>query len=142
MPLVPGAEAYIPCSTPGQPFMNKPAYFRKRPPSPDDSEGLLWRLVAALVAVPIFEASLFLGMYLLFPSRSMGYLFLMIPLWVHGVYLGVAVATGLLFGFGGITWLLGHLFFTHHENERSRLVTSVLWGALAGLAFTASWFVP
>ena len=122
--------------------MNKPAYFRKRLPPPDDSEGLLWRLVAALVAVPIFEASLFLGMYLVYPSRGVGYLFLMIPLWVHGVYVGAAVATGLLFGFGGITWLLGHLFFTHHENERSRPVTSLLWGTLAGLVFMASRFVP
>ncbi len=120
--------------------MNKPAYFRKRPPAPDDSEGVLWRLVAALVAVPIFEASL-LGMYLVFPSRSMGYLFLMIPLWVHGVYLGAAVATGLLFGFGGITWLLGHLFFTHHENERQVWLTSALWGSLGGLVFLASYFV-
>lgn len=125
-----------------QPLMNKPAHFRRRPPLADESEGLLWRLVAAMVAVPIFEASLFLGMYLVYPSRDIGYFFLMIPLWVHGVYVGAAVAAGLLFGFGGITWLLGHLFFTHHPSERNRLVTSILWGAFAGLVFMASWFVP
>lgn len=122
--------------------MNKPTHFRKRQSPTEEGEGLLWRLVAAMVAVPIFEASLFLGMYLVYPSRDIGYFFLMIPLWVHGVYVGAAVATGLLFGFGGITWLLGHLFFTHHENERNRLVTSILWGAFAGLVFMASWFVP
>jgi len=122
--------------------MNGPTYSRKRSSPIDESEGLPWRVVAALVAVPIFEASLFLGLYLLYPSRGMAYLFMMIPLPVHIAYVGLALAAGLLFGFKGITWLLGHLFLTHHENERNRLVTALLWGALAGLAFTASFFVP
>jgi hypothetical protein len=123
--------------------MNRSTYSRKRvSSSPDESEGLGWRLVAALLAIPIFEISLFLGMYLVFPSRGMGHVFLAIPLWVHGVYVGAAAAVGLLFGFSGIVWLLGHLFFTHHENERNPLVTGLLWGALAGLAFAASYFVP
>lgn len=119
--------------------MNRLPYLRKRPSAADESEGLGWRLLAALVAVPVFEASLLLGMYLVYPSRGMAYVFLSIPLWVHGVYLGAASLTGLLFGFKGITSLLGHLFFTHHENERNRLVTALLWG---GLAFVASRFVP
>jgi hypothetical protein len=121
--------------------MNQPGYRRKRPSS-DESEGLLWRLVAALVAVPVFEVSLLLGMYLIYPSRGIAYVFLSIPLWMHGVYAGAAALVGLLFGFNGITWLLGHLFLTHHENERNRLVTALLWGALLGLAFVASHFVP
>jgi hypothetical protein len=122
--------------------MNQPGYLRKRHSPSDESEGLLWRLVAALVAVPLFEVSLFLGMYLIYPSRGVAYFFLSIPLWMHGVYVGTAVLIGLLFGFKGITWLLGHLFMTHHENERNRLVTALLWSGLAGLAFVASRFVP
>jgi hypothetical protein len=122
--------------------MNKSTYPRKRVSSSDEHEGLVWRLVAALIAISLFDISLFLGMYLVFPSRGMGYVFLAIPLWVHGVYVGAAAAVGLLFGFNGIIWLLGHLFFTHHENERNRLVTGLLWGVLAGLALVASYFVP
>ena len=121
--------------------MNPPGYLRKRPSPSDESEGIVWRLVAALVAVPLFEVSLFLGMYLIYPSRGVAYFFMAIPLWMHGVYAGTAALIGLLFGFNGITWLLGHLFFTHHENERNRLVTALLWGGLAGLAFVASHFV-
>jgi hypothetical protein len=121
--------------------MNPPGYLRKRPSASDESEGIVWRLVAALVAVPLFEASLFLGMYLIYPSRGMAYFFMAIPLWMHGVYAGAAALVGLLFGFNGITWLLGHLFMTHHENERNRLVTALLWGGLAGLAFVASHFM-
>lgn len=122
--------------------MNQPGYLRKRPSPSDESEGLLWRLVAALVAIPIFEISLYLGLYLILSPRSLSYLFMAIPLWMHGVYAGTAALVGLLFGFNGITWLLGHLFMTHHENERNRLVTALLWGGLAGLAFVASRFVP
>jgi hypothetical protein len=121
--------------------MTRFTYSRKGVSSPGESENLGWRLVAALIAIPVFEISLFLGMYLVFPSRGTGYVFLAIPLWVHGVYVSAAAAVGLLFGFNGIVWLLGHLFFTHHENERNRLVTGLLWGALAGLAFVASYFV-
>jgi hypothetical protein len=122
--------------------MTRSTYSRKRTPSSsDENEGPGWRLIAALVAIPIFEISLFLGMYLVYPSRGMGYVFLSIPLWVHGIYVGAAAVVGLLFGFKGIVWLLGHLFFTHHEDERNRLVTGLLWGALAGLAFVASYFV-
>jgi hypothetical protein len=113
-----------------------------RPSIRDDSEGLGWRLVAALVAVPIFEASLFLGLYLLYPSRGMAYLFMSIPLWMHAVYLGAAFVVGLLFGFRGITWLLGHLFFTHHENEKSVGVTSASWAALGGLVWLTSIAMP
>jgi hypothetical protein len=122
--------------------MDRPPYLRNRRPAADESEGIVWRLVAALVAVPLFEVSLLLGMYLIYPSRGMAYVFLSIPLWMHGVYAGAAALVGLLFGFNGITWLLGHLFMTHHENERNRLVTALLWGALLGLAFVASHFVP
>jgi hypothetical protein len=113
-----------------------------RPSIRDDSEGLGWRLVAALVAVPVFEASLFLGLYLIYPSRGMAYLFMSIPLWVHAVYLGTAFVVGLLFGFKGITWLLGHLFFTHHEHEKSVGVTSALWAALGGLVWLTSIALP
>ncbi|MEO8389747.1 hypothetical protein [Polaromonas sp.] len=121
--------------------MNRPTYLRKRPSSSDESEGIVWRLVAALVAIPIFEISLYLGLYLILSPRSLSYLFMAIPLWMHGVYAGAAALVGLLFGFNGITWLLGHLFFTHREEERNRLISALLWGGLLGLALVASHFV-
>jgi len=120
--------------------MNR-THLRKRSTSSDESEGIVWRLVAAVVAVPIFEISLFLGTYLVFPSRDLAYLLMAIPLWMHGVYVAAAAIVGLVFGFKGITWLLGHLFMTHHEDEQSKVVTFVLWGGLLGMAFVASFFV-
>jgi hypothetical protein len=68
-------------------------------------------------------------------------LLMAVPLWVHGVYMCAAAAVGLLFGFKGITWLLGHLFLTHHEDEQNKVVTLLLWGGLLGLALVASRFV-
>jgi len=121
--------------------MDRPTYLRKRRPAPDESEGIVWRLVAALVAIPIFEVSLFLGTYLVLPSRDMAYLLMAIPLWVHAVYAGTAAAVGLVFGFKGITWLLGHLFMTHREEEKNLLVTRLLWAGFIGLALAASFFV-
>jgi hypothetical protein len=121
--------------------MDRPTYLRKRPSSSDESEGIVWRLVAAVVAVPIFEVSLYLGLYLILSPRSLTYLLMAIPLWMHAVYAGAAAAVGLLFGFKGITWLLGHLFMTHHGNEQSGAVTFLLWGVLLGRAFVASHFV-
>jgi hypothetical protein len=120
--------------------MNRP-YLRKRPTSSDESEGIVWRLVAAVVAVPIFEISLYLGLYLILSPRSLTWLLMAIPLWMHAVYAGAAAAVGLLFGFRGITWLLGHLFMTHRGDDNNRLVTFLLWGALLGLAFVASHYV-
>jgi hypothetical protein len=121
--------------------MNRPTYLRKRPTSSDESEGIVWRLVAAVVAVPVFEISLYLGLYLILSPRSLTWLLMAIPLWMHAVYAGAAAAVGLLFGFKGITWLLGHLFMTHRGDDNNRLVTFLLWGGLLGLAFLASRFV-
>jgi hypothetical protein len=121
--------------------MNRPTYLRKRSTSSDESEGIAWRLVAAVVAVPIFEISLYLGLYLIVSPRSLTWLLTAIPLWIHAVYAGAAAAVGLLFGFRGITWLLGHLFMTHREEDNNRLITFLLWGVLLGLAFVASHFV-
>ncbi len=120
--------------------MNRP-YLRKRPTSSDDSEGIVWRLVAAVVAVPIFEISLYLGLYLILSPRSLTWLLMAIPLWMHAVYAAAAAAVGLLFGFRGITWLLGHLFLTHRGDDQNKAVTCLLWGGLLGLAFVASRFV-
>lgn len=120
--------------------MDRPSYLRKRP-APDEGEGIVWRLVAAVVAVPIFEVSLYLGLYLILSPRSLTYLLMAIPWWMHAVYAGAAAAVGLLFGFKGITTLLGHLFLTHHENEQNKVVTFLLWGGLLGLAFVASHYV-
>lgn len=121
--------------------MDRPSYLRKRRPSSDESEGIVWRLVAAVVAVPIFEISLYLGLYLILSPRSLTWLLTAIPLWIHAVYAGAAAAVGLLFGFRGITWLLGHLFMTHREDDNNRLVTILLWAGLLGMALVASEFV-
>ncbi|SFU70122.1 hypothetical protein SAMN05216350_10425 [Polaromonas sp. YR568] len=121
--------------------MDRPTYLRKRRTPSDESEGIVWRLVAALVAIPVFEISLYLGTYLVFPSRDLAYLLMAIPLWMHAVYAGAAAVVGLVFGFKGITWLLGHLFLTHHENEQNKVITFLLWGGFLGLAFVASHYV-
>lgn len=110
----------------------------QRRDSEDDGESLAFRLLAAIVAVPVFELSLFLGLYAVGGSRRAGYLFFFVPLWFHVAYLAIAVAVGFVFGFSGLVWLLGHLFWTHFEHERKASVTAALWlGILAlfGLAY-------
>lgn len=104
-----------------------------------EEEGFFFRLLAAAIAVPLFEVSLFLGIYAGGGSRGSSYFFLSIPAWVHIVYCGAAIAVGLVFGFRGLTWLLGHLFMTHFENERNERITVALWLAFLGLAGFGYW---
>jgi hypothetical protein len=92
-----------------------------------------YRLLAALVAIPVFELSLYLAL-----GQHSGawaqYTFLQrVPVWVHVLYAGAAAGVGLIFGFKGVTWLLGHLFMTHFENERNPAITAALWAAFAAL---------
>lgn len=118
------------------PSNNRPDSLRRD--AEDDGESLGFRLLAALVAVPVFELSLFLGLYAVSGPRRSGYLFFFVPLWFHVVYVAIAVAVGLVFGFSGLIWLLGHLFYTHFEHERKLSVTAALWLgilALVGLAY-------
>ena len=104
-----------------------------------EDEGFFFRLLAAAIAVPLFEVSLFLGIYAAGGSRRSSYFFLSIPAWVHIVYCSAAIAVGLIFGFRGLTWLLGHLFMTHFENEQDKRITIALWLAFLGLAALGCW---
>ena len=65
--------------------------------------------------------------------------FFSIPAWLHIFYCSVAVAVGLIFGFRGLTWLLGHLFMTHFENDQDERITIALWLALFGLGALGYW---
>jgi hypothetical protein len=102
--------------------------------SGDEAETLGFRLLAAVLSIPIFELSLFLGFHAATGSRRSSYLFFSLPLWLHAVYMTGAVGVGFVFGFQGITWLLGHLFLTHFPNERSIKMTALLWLAILGLS--------
>ncbi|MEY8688779.1 MAG: hypothetical protein AB9M53_02710 [Leptothrix sp. (in: b-proteobacteria)] len=93
--------------------------------------------MAALVAIPVFELSLFLSFYTTSGSKGATYFYLLVPAWVHVIFIGTAVVVGLIFGFKGITWLLGHLFLTHFENERNERITVALWAAIIGVAAIA-----
>jgi hypothetical protein len=117
----------------GRKPMNDPPDPRRRKPV-DDSEGLGMRLLAALIAAPLFELSLYLVIALISREWRSGFLFFELPLWLHLVYSGLAAGVGLIFGFSGLTWTLGHLFLTHREEEKSEWVTALLWCVVLALA--------
>lgn len=99
------------------------------------------RLLAVLLAVPVFEASLMLGM--LAASNGHGgaaaMLVLQLPLWLHLALCSMAVAVGAIWGMGGITWLLGHLFWTHPVPQQRRWITTLLWVSLLVLPMMLMW---
>ncbi len=103
----------------------------------DEPEGLMIRLLVALVSVPIFELSLIMGLWLAVGENSLR-LFVVyhsIPASVHWALAGVAVAVSLVFGSKGLAWLMGHLFGTHHDSQQSTLASWVLWGLVVAIAF-------
>lgn len=106
-----------------------------------EREPFVYRLAAAFVAIPAFCVSLYLSIVVLLSgSRLSAYVILEIPLFVHLLYMLLAACTGLLFGFRGLTWLLGHLFMTHLESERNSIITVGLWcsfGVLVLLGYLA-----
>lgn len=108
---------------------------RKRP-GEEEGEGLLLRLLAASIAAPLFALAMLLGLSVL-GGRWAAHLFTSIPLGVHLLYAGLAAGVGLLFGFKGLTWLMGHLFMTHFEGQRNELVTAALWLIFAVLVVLA-----
>ena len=116
--------------------------FQHRKKSRDEGpeeEGFLYRALAAAIAIPLFEVSLFIGICAARISGRSAYFFFSIPAWLHSVYCSVAVAVGLIFGFRGLTWLLGHLFMTHFENDQDERITIALWLALFGLGALGYW---
>lgn len=99
------------------------------------------RLLAVLVAIPVFEASLLLGLLALSKAHP-GYavmMMLQLPLALHLSLSGVAVAVGAIWGMGGITWLLGHLFWTHPASQQSTRMTLALWAGMLGLPLVLFW---
>lgn len=91
------------------------------------------RLMAGVLSIPIFEVALFF-------TGTIGFyrtprVFQLLPLWFHVVYCLLAASIGLLFGFQGLAWLMGHLFFTHWGEEKNMLITLALWVTL--LVFTS-----
>lgn len=103
----------------------------------DEPEGLMIRLLVALVSVPIFELSLIMGLWLAAGESSWRFfvIYESIPASVHWALAGVAVAVSLVFGSKGLAWLMGHLFGTHHASQQSTLATCVLWGVVVAIAF-------
>lgn len=100
-----------------------------------------YRVLAGLVAIPVFELSLYLALGDQSGKWAQYAFLLRVPVWVHVLYAGAAAVVGLIFGFNGITWLLGHLFMTHFENERNPAITGALWaafGALIAIGYFAS----
>ncbi|MFM6992336.1 MAG: hypothetical protein ACKOWD_13870 [Rhodoferax sp.] len=100
-----------------------------------DKEHLGHHVLAALIAAPLFELALCLlvaawstqagGRWVWNPFR--------LPWQVHAIYCGAAFLVGLTHGFKGLEWTMGHLFRTHHENQRNDGITLAMWGALAVL---------
>lgn len=96
-------------------------------------ETALTRVCAALIAGPVLELSVLATVWA-WGGRIAVYHFLRaVPFWLHVAYFLVAAIVGLLAGFRGLTWIVGHLFRTHAPDERSWSVTVMLWGAYAGL---------
>lgn len=91
-----------------------------------NKESIGIRILAGLLSIPVFEiAMLFLGGGL-YRHRA----FQLLPLWFHIVYCLLAASIGVLFGFRGLAWLMGHLFFTHWGEEKNIFITITLWGVL------------
>jgi hypothetical protein len=103
-----------------------------------DEESLLTRGLAVFIAVPLFEFSLYLGLVLLLVSpRLAAYTWVSLPWLFHVIYCIVVVLVAGRYGMHGITQLLGHLFFTHHEPVRNQGVTVGLWSVLGVATFVA-----
>jgi hypothetical protein len=99
------------------------------------------RLLATLVAVPVFALSLYLGLAtILLSPRAAGYIYLSLPIGFHITYFALALIVALRYGMSGITKLLGHLFGTHFADERDRRITLVLWLGIA-VATLIAYFV-
>ena len=99
------------------------------------------RVVAALLTPVFFNAAVVIVVATLF-KRGL-YLFTSLhSVYGHlgkgGLMMVVAPAiVGFLAGSEGTARLFGHAFFTHHESQRNRLVTALVWAVFAA----AVWFV-
>lgn len=111
-----------------------------RRPQADESETLLTRLVAIVIAVPVFEFSLYAGLALLLTDAwAAALVWRSLPLVFHAVYCALAVGVAVVAGMGGLTNLLGHLFNTHFGGQANRRLTIGLWVGLAAVTGLAWW---
>lgn len=111
---------------------------RRHHPDPDAPESLAERLLAALIAAPLFELALLLACWGAGGKRGGLRLFLALPPWLHLAVGSLALSVGVFFGFAGLSWLLGHLFMTHFGDERDWRITAALWGLIGLLAWVVA----
>lgn len=98
------------------------------------------RVLALLVAIPIFQVSLFLGLFVAFGNtRAAAYTWIALPATFQVFYMAVVFAVALIGGMSGITSLLGHLFLTHPIGQRSIYITVAWWAFIAIGAAIAIW---
>ena len=97
----------------------------------DEEEDSSTRLLAIVLAVPVFALSLYLGLTTVTLSpRLAAHIFLSLPLYFHLIYLGLAVTVAVRGGMTPSTKLLAPLFFSHFENQSDRRKTLLLWAGL------------
>jgi hypothetical protein len=98
----------------------------------DSEENAFTRVLAVLLAIPVFGISLYLGLAAAVQSPSLAArLLTALPLYFYLAYFGLALVVGLWSGVSGIVSLLGHLFGTHFERQADRRITMALWAGLA-----------
>ncbi len=99
-----------------------------------EPETLGSRLLAGIFAVPLVEVPFVFGLLLISHPGASAWAFRLVPLWVHFALIGAAFSIGLLCGYRGLVWLIGHLFYTHFSTERSVRITTTLWIAISATA--------
>jgi hypothetical protein len=120
---------------------NKMGKFRlARRQSPESNTTVVWweRVLAALIAPVVFNASLLILFGLFFRKRYWLQSHLTLPVAVWIVLLTVPAAVGFLLGFNRLVWLIGHSFWTHLSHERDRRITISIWACLGLCAFAVS----
>lgn len=110
----------------------------KRVAAGGSEENAFTRALAALLAIPVFGISLYLGLATATQSPSFAArLLTALPHYFYLAYFGLALVVGLGSGVSGIVSLLGHLFGTHFERQADRRITMGLWAGLACVTLLA-----
>jgi hypothetical protein len=115
-----------------------------QPRREDEHPGLTDRLLAAFLAPVVFNISNLIMVGVLFRRSSPGFgRFLVQDVPKLGSFLLWALLlipalVGLLIGMDRLIALIGHLFYTHTENERNQAITIAAWVCLLLAAFLLS----
>ena len=104
---------------------------RKSKNSIEEGETLEPRLLAGVFAVPLVEVPFVVTLLLLSYPGPSAWAFRLVPLWIHFALIATAFTIGLISGYGGLVWLIGHLFYTHFPAERNARITTALWLVIA-----------